>query len=168
MSNIIDENYLTENTMPDEKYLQAYFGKQTNYYTEKYRAYQAGSKFTFNIAPFFIGFLWFFYRKLWVEGAVIFFIIMASGFVEAMIYDLFAVSETIQTAIFYGSSFVFGMLWAFAGNYFYIKRSIRSIHEILASTEDEEERLDLLAKKGGVSLIPFIILLLFIILILLL
>lgn len=167
MSDVIDENYLSESTMPDEKYLEAYFGKQTAYYTEKYRAYLDGDRFTFNIAPFFIGFIWFFYRKLWVEGAVIFIIIVASSFVEELIYDLFSVSASVQTTIFYVSSFAFGMLWAFSGNYLYLKRAEKSICEVLSSTNDEEQRLELLAKKGGVSLIPFIIILVLIIIALL-
>ncbi|UII33013.1 DUF2628 domain-containing protein [Fulvivirga ulvae] len=167
MSDVIDENYLPESTMPEERYLQAYFGKQANYYIERYKAYLSGNKFTFNIAPFFIGFIWFFYRKLWVEGAVIFFIIIASGFLEGLIYERFSVGESAQTIVFYVSSFVFGMLWAFAGNYFYLKRAEKSIHEILSATSDEDKRLELLATKGGVSLIPFIIILVLIIIALL-
>lgn len=168
MNNLIDENYLPETSLPDEKYLQAYFGTQAQYYTEKYRSYLLANKFTFNIAPFFIGFLWFFYRKLWIEGTVILIFTIVLGVVEGFVYDLFAVSESIQTTIFYVSSFAFGMLWGFTGNYFYLRRSEKSINDVLSTTSDEEERVGMLSKKGGVSLIPFIIILLFIILILLL
>ncbi|MBL6447208.1 DUF2628 domain-containing protein [Fulvivirga sp. 29W222] len=163
MSDVIDESYLPESTMPEERYLQAYFGSQANYYVEKYKAYVAGDKFTFNIAPFFIGFIWFFYRKLWIEGSIIFFFIICSSYVEEFIYGLLKVSASVQTTIFYVSSFVFGMLWAFLGNYLYLKRAEKSINNILSSTHDEEERLGQLTKKGGVSLIPFIIILLIII-----
>ncbi|ELR72028.1 hypothetical protein C900_02023 [Fulvivirga imtechensis AK7] len=165
MQDIID--IPQEPSLPDDKYLQAYFGRQSGYYIEKFEAYTSGDKFSFNIAPFFIGFFWFFYRKLWLEGILIILFILVSGMIEGVIYDLFAVSEDTQTMIFYVSSFAFGVLWGFVGNYLYIRKADKNIKNVLMATDDEEERMYLLTKKGGVSLVPFIILLLLIIVFLL-
>lgn len=161
MQNIID--IPEERSLPDEKYLAAYFGRQSGYYIEKYQAYRSGDKFSFNIAPFFIGFFWFFYRKLWLEGILVVLFILVSGMIEGVLYELFTVSEDVQTMIFYISSFAFGALWGFLGNYFYIRKADKSINNILSATDNEIERMYLLTKKGGVSLVPFIILLLLII-----
>ena len=55
----------------DEKYLIAYFGKQSEYYLEKYKSYKSGDKYSFSVWAFLVGVLWFLYRKLWLEAHVI-------------------------------------------------------------------------------------------------
>lgn len=165
MEDIIDMP--EEQSVPNERYLQAYFDRQSNYYIDKYREYTSGDKYSFNVAAFFFGFMWFFYRKLWIEGLLIILFVFGSGLIEGVVYDLFKISQNTQNIIFYVSSLVFGLLWGFLGNYLYMRKADKAINNVLVATDDEEQRMHLLSRKGGISLIPIILVLLLIIVILL-
>jgi len=55
----------------EDKYLTAYFGKDSEYFIEKYNLYKSGYKFSFSAWPFFFGVHWFLYRKLWIEAIAV-------------------------------------------------------------------------------------------------
>lgn len=169
MNSSIDADLIdNRSASPDEMYLKAFFGRRSEYYLERYKMYRSGDKFTFNISPFLAGGVWFFYRKLWREGLLLLLFLFVTGMAEALLYDMLSVTEGTQNVINLASGFLFGTLWGFAGNYLYMRRADIKVKEVLASTSDENERQRLLAAKGGITLIPFIVIILGILLLTLL
>jgi hypothetical protein len=152
----------------EEKYLISYFGKSSSYYLEKYRAYYNGKKFSFNNSAFFVGLFWFLYRKLWIEALLIFIILFAIGIIEQIIYKSLNTNEVTQKNILYFSFFCFASIYGFIGNYLYITKADKKIKKILTMTNDDDVRMKQLKEKGGVSLVPFILLSIILILVLIL
>jgi len=143
--------------MIEEKYLVAYFDRQADYYLAKYKAYHAGDKFTFNIGSFFFGLFWFLYRKLFIEFAAIVGILIGSSIVEVLIFAALGLGEDASQAFDILLIFIFNTAYGFIGNYLYIRKADKRISAILASTDNEHERISLLQKKGGTSPAPFIV-----------
>jgi hypothetical protein len=139
----------------NEKYLRAYFGRNADYYLEKYRAFYAGRRFTFNIAPFFMGGLWFLYRKLWSESIIIILFMILTGMLEQRLYPRFGVTAEQQTTIMLVSTVILGIVFGFVGNYCYLAQAEKTIHKIVSLTPDEAERVTFLSAIGGISWIPF-------------
>jgi Protein of unknown function (DUF2628) len=143
--------------MIDDKYLVVYFDRQRDYYLERYRSYHLGDKFTFNIGAFFGGVLWFIYRKLFLEATIIVLLLIAYGILESLIYDLFSINSEFQKLSYIISSVVFAIVYGFIGNQRYFKCVEKRINNILLKTMDENERIRLLKKKGGVLWTPILI-----------
>jgi hypothetical protein len=135
----------------NEKYLAAFFGRQHDYYLEKYKYYHGGVKFTFNIGAFFGGILWFLYRKLFLHAFGIFLLFIIFSIIEGLIFDTLQVSSEFQKLEFLISNFLFATIFGFTGNYFYIKQAEKKITEIISGTESEDECINSLKKNGGVS-----------------
>jgi hypothetical protein len=149
--------------MIEDKYLVAYFDRQSDYYLEKYRSYQLGDKFTFNIGAFFGGVLWFIYRKLFLEASIIVSLLIVYGIAESLVYDLFSINSEFQKLSYFLSSVVFATVYGFIGNQRYIKCVENRANSILSKTTDENERMRLLKRKGGVLWTPILVILLLII-----
>ena len=165
MNEIIDEP-LTDSV--EERYLSAYFGKRSAHYIDKFKDYKTRGKVSFNLGAFLLGLIWFFYRKLWLEGLVLAVIFIVLSIIEGFIYETYSVSENTQQLVFYISSGAVALFFGFVANYLYFKKTDKVVNRVKAEAIDEESRIYLLDKKGGISLIPFIIILLMIIAILLL
>jgi len=135
----------------------AYFGRQSDYYLSKYKAYHAGDKFTFNIGAFFFGLFWFLYRKLFIEFWAIIGLVLVTSVVEVLVFDAVGLNDASRKPYDYLLMFAFATAYGFIGNYLYIKKADKKIAGILAETENEDERIHLLHKKGGVSPAPFIV-----------
>lgn len=148
----------------EEKHLVAYFGRQSDYYLEKYKAYHRGNRFTFNIGAFLVGLFWFLYRKLFMETLIIVLLLFLTGVIEAVVYELFSVSDEVQKVLLFGSTLLYATIYGFIGNALYLKRADKTIRKVLSGTEEEDERIKLLKKKGGVAWIPFAIIVLVIVL----
>lgn len=148
----------------DEKYLVAYFGRQPDYYLEMNQARLRGKKYQFNIGAFFCGVFWFLYRKLFKEALIIVLLLFVLGIVEETIYSSLSTSHEIQTAVFFLSTLVFGLIYGFVGNSIYLAKAEKVIAKVLSETKEEDLRINILSKKGGTSWSPFIIILLLVIL----
>jgi hypothetical protein len=155
---IIDDQFTNASSVQEEKYLIAYFDRQSDYYLEEYRSYHQGNKFTFNISSFFAGFFWFLYRKLYRQLFICIIVIVAIGFVEGMVLELFQVDEGLSTAFDRIFNIIFALGLGFTGNYFYIGQADKNIKAILSETDNEEERMARLKKVGGTSNVPYYVL----------
>jgi len=142
----------------EEKYLEVYFDQQYDWYIERYRDFQTGRIFTFNIGSFLAGLFWFMYRKLYIQMAIIVASLIAFEFVEDVIRQLLMIDPLKQALIDLGINLVWWIAFGFCGNYLYFKQVERKVARVLASTTDEDERLRLLRKKGGTSNSPFYLL----------
>ncbi len=140
-----------------EKYLKAFFGKQTGYYWDYYTDYVNGRKFMFNIGAFFLGFFWMLYRKLYWQAIGYISLLIGVDIMWYSIYSSFKVDIEIQKAIMIIDAFLFAFILGFIGNWIYFKSVDRRVSAILHTSSEEEKRIVLLTKKGGVSYIAFII-----------
>ena len=132
-----------------EKYLNVYFGSQTDYYSAMYKQYLNGKKFTFNFVSFLLVPYWFLYRKLYLHGLLLFVFIAIIEQVEALLFKKLAVADQNQLIIHYSISMVLSIFAGFMGNYLYIKKMEKNLEEVFVSTDDEEQRMELIYKKGG-------------------
>lgn len=135
----------------NEKYFSAFFDRQKDYYLEKYRDHLGGAKFTFNIGAFLGGIFWFLYRKLFLHALFIFFLLMIFNIVEGLIFEALQINSEFQKLEFFLSTLLFAVAYGYSGNYFYLRQAERKVTAIVESTEDEDKRITLLEKKGGVS-----------------
>ncbi|MFN8890199.1 MAG: DUF2628 domain-containing protein [Cyclobacteriaceae bacterium] len=143
--------------MFEERYLAIYFGGWPDYYLDMHRDYHLGNRYTFNVSAWLGGFLWFLYRKLYIELALVFFFFCASDiFITLLLYFLSVPEDLIQATLTLYPFFIW-ILVGFLGNNLYLKKTDKVIHRILESTSDENERIRLLKKKGGTSWAPFIL-----------
>jgi hypothetical protein len=147
-----------------EHYLLSFFGRQSGYYLEMYHAFHQGNKFTFNIGACVFGVFWLLYRKLFRESLFATLILIGIGFFLAFAYELLGIDEARQTVIEWIVNFATWISFGFVGNYLYLKHADKNVQKILASWQDEETKLKLLRRKGGVSALPFILALVLILL----
>jgi hypothetical protein len=141
----------------DDKYLIAYFGKQSEYFLEKYESYKSGDKFSFSFWAFFAGVHWFLYRKMWFEAIVILLIYLIVERIGNTLLEIqyFKTDNLILT--FMIIRFSLTMFFGFVGNYFYLKNAEKTIGKVLSKISNEDERIKTLTKKGGVSWAPYIL-----------
>jgi hypothetical protein len=134
----------------NDTYLVAYFKRYPKYYIDRYKRYHHGEKFTFNIAPFFLGPFWLVYRKLYRETLLLLFFIIALAVVETFFFIYFNVSDKIYDAYESLTRIAFPLCSGFFANYFYFRRTDKNITKLLAKSENENERLALLKSHSGV------------------
>lgn len=137
--------------MIEERYLIAFFDRQSDYYLEAYRQYQAGNKYSFNIGSFFLGLLWLLYRKLYVEAILIFGALIAFDFLQNFAYKFFEANHAFQIAFSTTANIGLAIGLGFGGTFLYLRNAERKITKILAQTDDEDERMRLLSAQGGIS-----------------
>lgn len=143
--------------MIEEKDLQTYFGKQPDYYLEKYKLFRAGEKYSFNTGAFLAGIFWFFYRKLWFEAIAFVFILIFLGIIENELLKLLSVQYDYQQIYFFFSNFIIGCIFGSIGNYLYFKKAEKDIKNLFSKNYNENERLQRLRKFGGTSWAPVIL-----------
>ena len=127
------------NIMQDEKYIEAYIGKN----------YDKIMNSSFSWPTFLISIIYFFYRKLWLY-AIIYYII---SFIITLIFDTIFKMPTITSLI----SVIYSFIVAKKFKDLYLYKINRDIKKIRMSTNNEEEILEKIKKKGGVSNIALII-----------
>jgi len=141
---------------------KAYFGENTTYYANELEKQEQGRKITFNFSAGLFGACWFLYRKMYLEGAVIWILSILLGF----IIDYIVASLSTGQAHFNNSlsnfiALVLSFLtWSLLGNYIYIKKARRVVEPFLQDHNVEEpESTDLaeLEHKGGTSLFPAVL-----------
>jgi uncharacterized protein YacL len=143
--------------MIEERYLKIYFGRLSGYYLDMYREYHAGNRYPFNVSTWLGTILWFFYRKLYIELAIVLFCFFVFDVIVALLLYFLGVSEDLIQATTTLYPFFVWIFIGFLGNNLYLRKTDKVIHRILASTTDEDERIRLLKKKGGTSWSPFIL-----------
>ena len=136
----------------DIELYEAFFQKSKSYYTDKWTRFKTGQKFTFNVFAFLFGLLWFMYRKMYLEAALVFVVIIGEGFLEALI-----LSNDIAKLFNIIATIAMGTITGFIGNYFYIRKADKIVHTAKTKFLDEEQLKMFLGKKGGVSYLFLII-----------
>lgn len=121
------------NIMQDEKYIEAYIGKNYNKIMNS----------AFSWPTFLVSIIYFLYRKLWLY-ALIYYII---SFLITLIFDSIFNMPTITSLI----SIIYSFIVAMKFKDLYLYKINRDINKIKMSTNDEEEILEKIKKKGGVS-----------------
>jgi len=146
---------------------KAYFFDDTRYYAKVFEEHEQGKKISFNFSAGFFGACWFLYRKMYLEGFIIWIIsavlsLIIDHIVVSFEIDNHGLSSMLSNIIFIVISFP---TWSFLGNYFYIRKSQRIVEPFLSTHNLEElESKDMarLGLKGGTSyfaaFIPFILL----------
>lgn len=140
-----------------EKYLNVYFGSQSNYYTNMYKEFLNGRKFTFNVISFFFGPFWFLYRKLYIQGLLLLLLAAAVEQLGLLVLKHSGLAENIQTMIYLVLNLSLSMLAGFMGNYLYMRKMEKNMEEVIVATENEEQRIKLLQKKGGTWILAYVI-----------
>jgi hypothetical protein len=130
-----------------------------------YRDYHQGNRYSFNVSTWLGGVLWFPYRKLYIELALILFSFSISDIAIAFLLHFLSTPEDLIQATLALCPFFIWIFVSFLGNNLYLKKADRVIHHILTTTTDENERIRLLKKKGGTSWSPFILIALIFVLI---
>jgi hypothetical protein len=138
----------------NEKYLLAFFGRQSDYYIEKYHAFKSGDKYAFNIGSFLAGLFWFFYRKMYLNAFLIITLTIIYDIVEGVIFELLNVSAGFRMLT---AAIVYTTLYGFFGNWLYFNYSEKQVARVLARVQDDDERLRILQRKGGVTWIPIFV-----------
>jgi len=151
--------------MIEERYLKIYFGGWPDYYLDMHHEYHLGNRYAFNVSAWLGGFLWFLYRKLYIELALVLFFFFASDIIISLFLYFVGVTEDLIQATLTMYPFFIWILVGFLGNNLYLRKTEKVIHRILESTNDENERIRLLKKKGGTSWSPFILIALIFVLI---
>ncbi|HYC85146.1 MAG TPA: DUF2628 domain-containing protein [Chryseosolibacter sp.] len=154
---VLDRYATQSSTASEEKYLQVFFERQADYYLRYYREYNSGNMFSFNTAPFIFGMFWMLYRKMFVETGFVFLFFLATSIAEELAYDFFNLGFDLQQGIGWGINIATAVALGFCGNLLYIHHATKRIAKVLRSTADEGERIEILAKKGGTSSAPFVV-----------
>lgn len=145
MDDITNRDWLTKEEA------EAFIGKNSDYYLDKWKAHSETSLKGWNWAAFFFGINWMNYRKMYIE-ALLYYIITAIA--AAVIYTMLVllgiwidsnITQTLLTVIFTG---VFG-------NKLHRNKALRVLRKSLSSSESE--RMSALEAKGGVSVAGAII-----------
>lgn len=135
--------------LSDLSHYHTFFQERSSYYIDKVNKYKEGKKFTFNIAAFFFGFIWFTYRKMYLEAFLLFLFIVVEGIIEASI--LSTLSQEESSAVGLVMTVLMGAALGFLGNYLYIRKAERTIRKALQKENDPQKIDEYLHRKGGTS-----------------
>ena len=138
----------------EDKYLKAYFGKESEYFLEKYKSWD---KFSFSIWIFFFGAHWFLYRKMWFEAIVVILIYVLIERIGNTLLETQSFELDNLILAFMIIRFSITLVIGFIGNNIYLKKTEKKIHKVLSRIPDEDKRIKTLKKIGGVSWAPFIL-----------
>jgi hypothetical protein len=137
---------------------KAYFTQESKYYADKLERIEQGKKTTFNFWAGFLGLIWFFYRKMYVQGFIILLSTLFLAFIIGIIIAIlnpYDISNVLYNQIImWILSFV---TLGFIGNRLYINKSRKIISEFILKYDHDLEKIkssmaDELRLKGGTSL----------------
>jgi hypothetical protein len=145
-------------------YLPLFFGPQAEYYTGVGDDLDEG-KTRFNEGAFFFGMFWMAYRKMYVNAAITFAIIMTESALEDWLIPV--LSDTFAYSLI--SNLVIASVLGFMGNRLYINFARKRVAKLMAVNAGHLSDRGLIAqlrKQGGVSWVgPLVLLLVFIFLV---
>ncbi len=125
---------------------KAWVGSRYRVFADSFRFYdEYGYQVSFTHiawAPFFLTWIWFLYRKMYLETVIIFVIQMFLG----------ALSLSFGDNISVGLNFLFSLFLALSGRWLYWKATDRQIEKALAQTHGHRHQaVAFLAGRGGVN-----------------
>jgi len=131
------------------EYFEQYFGKRKDYFIPKLIALKNGKKFSFNIGAFFFGIFWVFYRRLYIHSLIILFVVFVESKIENILLIRLGDTKDMEISIKFIWLITFGIILGYFGNYFFLKRSINRVENIISSTSDEKIKMENLKKSGS-------------------
>ena len=146
----------------DLQLYELYFRKSKEYYIDKLTKYKSGQKFTFNVFAFLFGLFWFVYRKMYIQALLILLAIIGESFIEQLILAN-NVDENTSKTINIISTIAIATITGLLGNNLYIKQAEKSIALAKTKYKDNEQLEKAIKRKGGVSYILLILVVLTII-----
>ncbi len=139
----------------DIELYEAFFQKSKLYYLDKLIKFNAGQRYSFNFFAFLFGLFWFIYRKMYLEVILVIFLLVLEGALEELI-----VPESLSKEAYVIGTLAVASIVGFLANNLYIRKANRTIQAAKAMSQDIETQKAYLNKKGGVSYIVLIVLLL--------
>ncbi len=144
-----------------EDYLHAYFGPDADYYLDRLTLLQKGKKLTFNLGAFFFGLLWMLYRKLYLPTLVYLGIVLLQGLALAYVAKQYAISKETISYVDRGLMVIWSVIAGFIGNYLYLRQAQAKVAAVEKMPLGPQEKADRLAQIGGITYVPHIFLLVF-------
>jgi hypothetical protein len=135
---------------------KAYFTQESAYYAQKLEQFNQGKRFTFNFWAGFLGIVWFFYRKMYVQGIIIFFSTFILATFLALVLSLTNPGDTSNNQYnLYITSILSFVILGFLGNNLYIKQSQKIVANFVSKhhlLDHNNLKTNDLRDKGGTSL----------------
>lgn len=135
----------TSNPLEDEKELRAFVGDEAGYYLG---VWSKGGQVSFNWAAFLFSAPWLFYRKMY--GIAVLFLAVGIALVAVL----------PELAVTFGLALLCGLF----GNRLYCWQARRAVREACFKEPLEENRLKMLARRGGTSVVAVFLFLLVVLL----
>ncbi len=120
-----------------------YFGKNSDYYIKKYNEIKSGRKVSFNFPAFFVGPLWFAYRKMYSYAISLWIINLIIPYVFLIYWN--------NTNLFVLTTLIIGATCASYANYIYINFINKKIDEIESISWDPAVKIVKIESAAGVS-----------------
>ena len=140
---------------PSEEELRAFIGPRADRYWRKWGwAIQNGSNRAAGLfPPFFFGFVWFLYRRMYREVWVPFALIIVVVILEMAVTKGGETSRALETGLNFGIAAATSMV----GSSLYLRKFRRAVAHARQTAPTPEARLEILRRAGGTSWIGLII-----------
>jgi hypothetical protein len=133
---------------------RAAIGRRADFYLGKWQKTQHGG---FNWAGFFLSGLWLPYRKMYVATAILFAAIIVESILEEAIFvyamGMPAVPRGLERAVSLAVCWICGGF----GNRWYFQHVAGLVATARASVPDESDRLEVLGRRGGTSVLAAVL-----------
>ncbi|RNI24538.1 DUF2628 domain-containing protein [Rufibacter latericius] len=140
-----------------EDFYRAYFGTEADYYLNKLAQYQAGTKFTFNIAAFFFGLFWMLYRKMYLQALILVLILFVESFLLGQAVKYYGFSQTNAGLLNNFFTVAWSTAIGFLGNWLYLRQAQARVTRALQTEPNEQAAVNRLSVEGGFTLLPHIL-----------
>lgn len=145
-----------------ETHWRAYIGKNADHYVAQLHRLQQGRTLTFNFAAFLLGFLWMAYRRMYLVALSAWILLMLEGTLEELLFTFFDTGEAARRSWNLVMTLVFGIAIGTFADRVYLWDARRMIRQEMAKGPFhlEDVLLERIARKGGTSWIPILVVLL--------
>jgi Protein of unknown function (DUF2628) len=139
------ENTATNSTIEDE-HAWAFFGKNSEYYLQRWQQRRQGSYVTFNTAAFLGGFGWFAYRRMYLVLFCLITLLIVEGMLEEAI-----LGQQRGTGAVLLANLICASLYGTFGNALYLWDAERKMKKLIRLSLPKDELLERLRRAGGTS-----------------
>jgi len=156
-----DINLIMPENSPEylnEVLYESFFQKSKNYYLERLKNFlYFNDKISFSPYAFFFSYMWLAYRKMYLEIIVSMFVLGIVEVIISLFIDLSGADRII--------GIIYATIFGFTGNYFYLLKAKRKVAYADSNYENIDDKINYLNKRGGVSYIAPILLIIILVLI---
>ena len=141
--------------MIEQSRIEAFVGKNSVYYLEKWRLFEneSNSRVNFNKAAFFLSAIWLVYRKLYFQLGVLFIVLVADISISVFLEDAEIVSPIVIALWDRFSPIVYGTVIGMWGNYWYFRRFRSFDDDARTQSPDPAIQETFLGSKGGTNVL---------------